>query len=50
MSLESNAFHLLLLATALALTFFLVRLVAGWMVGQGQLGDSIGNALLAVFP
>lgn len=50
MSLEFNAFHLLLLATSIALVFFLIRLLAGWLVGQGSFGDSIGNALLNVFP
>jgi hypothetical protein len=49
MSLElDNALHWLLIATIVALVFFLARLAGGAMVG-GPL-DTIGNAILNIYP
>lgn len=48
MSLEFNAFHVLLLLITVGLGFWGLRLIAGLMVG-GPL-EPLGNAMLAIFP
>jgi hypothetical protein len=51
MSFElSNPLHILYITTVIALAFFLIRLGAGYLVGNGGLADQIGNAILNIYP
>lgn len=49
MNLEFNVMHLLVLATAISLTQFVIRWIAGLLVANGGAASSLGKAFGAIY-
>lgn len=50
MSIDLNLVGIAVGGSAIAVFFWLMKALGAWLVSQGGLGDSLGRAILNVYP